>query len=113
MSLMHSNNYKNVKGVKGMLRVQTHTLNTVKAFHIKPSQTNVKPVKGLTRVRAREGKNQQSIIKNIKCIKNISTREIYTLNMLNTLTKPTAISLSDVKGTICTLNTLNISANMV
>ena len=110
---MYSNNYKNVKGVKGMLRVQTHTLNTVKPSHIKTSQTYVKPVKGLTRVRAREEKNQQSIIKNIKCIKNISTREIYTLNMLNTLTKLTATSISDVKGTICTLNTLNISANMV
>lgn len=110
---MYSNNYKNVKGVKGMLRVQTHTLNTVKASHINTSKTYVKPVKGLTRVRARERKKQQSISKNIKYIKNISTREIYTLNMLNTLTKPTVISLSDVKGTICTLNTLNISANMV
>lgn len=113
MPLVYSNNYKNVKGVKGMLRVQTHTLNTVKASHIKPSKTHVKPVKGLSRVRAREEKNQQSIIKNIKCIKNISTREIYTLNILNTLTKPTVISLSDVKGTNCTLNTLNISVNMV
>ena len=65
MPLMYSNNYKNVKGVKGMLRVQTHTLNTVKASHIKPSQTYVKPVKGFSRVRAREEKNQQSIIKNI------------------------------------------------
>ncbi len=43
---MLSKNYKNVKGVKGMLRVQTATLNTVKASHIKAYSTHVKDVKG-------------------------------------------------------------------
>ena len=110
---MHSNNYKNVKGVKGMLRVQLDTLNTIKGNHTKHYKPHVKHVKGYLRVRARVEKFQQCIIKNIIDIKIISTREIYTLNILNTLTKPTAISLSGVKGAICTLNTLNIFKDKV
>ena len=106
---MLSNNHKNVKGVKGMLRVQIDTLNTLKANDTNRYRLHVKHVKGSLRVRARVEKFQQCIIRNIIDIKIISTREIYTLNILNGLTKPYTASLSDVKGVNRTLNTLNIS----
>lgn len=113
MSLMLSNNHKNVKGVKGMLRVQTATLNTLKATHIKQSNCHVKPVKGFSRVRAREENSQQILKQEYIKNKNISTREKYTLNTLNSLTNLSATSLSNVKGTNRTLNTLNINKNKV
>ena len=108
---MLSKNYKNVKGVKGMLRVQTVTLNTVKASHIKAYSTHVKDVKGTARARVRERKS--TILKNINLDTNkfSHARHKYTLNILNALTNPTATRLSSVKGTKCTLNTLNISKN--
>lgn len=108
-----SNNYKNVKGVKGMLRVRNHTLNTSKALPIKPFKLHVKHVKGTTCARARVRKIQQYQIKNIIKNNNISTREKYTLNILNELNKPYVASLSNVKGIKCTLNTLNIENNKV
>ena len=109
---MLSNNYKNVKGVKGMLRVQTATLNVPKASHINTYITHVKGVKGIARARACEGKTTILIINNIY-IKFSHARYKYTLNILNSLHKPYAVSLSSVKGTKRTLNTLNISVNMV
>lgn len=109
---MLSNNYKNVKGVKGMLRVQMDTLNTFKASHINTYITHVKGVKGIARARAREQKTTILIINKIY-IKLSHARYKYTLNILNALHKPYAVSLSSVKGIKHTLNTLNISVNMV
>ena len=67
---------------------------------------NYKNVKG---VKVRERKS--TILKNIKLDTNkfSHARHKYTLNILNALTNPTATRLSSVKGTKCTLNTLNIS----
>lgn len=109
---MSYNNHKNVKGVKGLLRVQTSALNTVKAFYTNPFRHHVKCVKCVACVRARE-RNSTILININKDIKLSHARYKYTLNILNTLHKPYTAGLSNVKGLNCTLNTLNILKNMV